>query len=294
MGGLNMAAGCAECGKGGIGLMMCNSCKHINYCSVTCQKQHWPKHKKECKQRAARLRDESLFKQPPPKDGCPICFLPMPFAYDGMASFYPCCGKIVCNGCHYSNHISGNRKCPFCNSNVNSDNEIEQVKKRVEANDVIALTELGCFYANGSHGLRKDWDVAFELWTRAAELGSSRARYAIGATYLRERMEKIDRKNAKHHFELAAMAGHEMARYSLGFNEYNSGNVERSIKHWMISASAGHNDSMTVIKQEFERKLVQSDAYELTLKTHDDSLAEMRSQARDDAAHTLHNRVLRV
>ena len=47
-------------------LKTCNSCKDIKYCSVTCQKNHWPKHKQECKQRAARLRDESLFKQPPP------------------------------------------------------------------------------------------------------------------------------------------------------------------------------------------------------------------------------------
>jgi len=51
--------------------------------------------------------------------------------------------------------------------------------------------------------------------------------------------------------------------------------------------------SLTVIQQEFEQGLIQSDAYELTLKAYDDSLAETRSQIRDDAAHTLQNGVLR-
>ena len=275
--------------------MMCNSCKHIKYCSVTCQKQHWPKHKKECKQRAARLRDESLFKQPPPKDDCPICFLPMPFAYDDMASFYPCCGKIVCHGCHYSNHTSRNIKCPFCNADLKTgnENEIEKVKKRVEANDVNTLTELGCFYAIGSHGLRTDWNKAFELWTRAAELGSSRARYAIGSAYLHGKGVEIDGKKARHHLELAAIAGHEMARFSLGRMEYNSGNMERALKHCMISASAGHNDSMTVIQREFEKGLVQRNVYELTFKACNDSRAEMTSQARNDARRLLQNRVSR-
>jgi hypothetical protein len=40
--------------------------------------EYWPKHKKLCKQRAAELHDEALFKEPPPKEDCPICFLPMP------------------------------------------------------------------------------------------------------------------------------------------------------------------------------------------------------------------------
>ena len=70
-------ARCAKCGEGGAGLKMCKSCKYVKYCSVTCQRLHWPSHKKECKQRAARLHDESLFKQPPPKDACAICFLPI-------------------------------------------------------------------------------------------------------------------------------------------------------------------------------------------------------------------------
>ena len=63
MANLNIVARCAKCGKGGAGLKMCKSCKHIKYCSVMCQRLNWPSHKKECKQCAAKLHDESLFKQ---------------------------------------------------------------------------------------------------------------------------------------------------------------------------------------------------------------------------------------
>jgi hypothetical protein len=53
---------CAGC-KGGDGLKTCTACKLVKYCSVACQKSHRPKHKQECKKRAAELHDEALFKE---------------------------------------------------------------------------------------------------------------------------------------------------------------------------------------------------------------------------------------
>jgi TPR repeat protein len=284
---LNTVARCAECGEGGAGLKMCNACKHINYCSVTCQRRNWPRHKKECKQRAAKLHDESLFKQPPPKDDCPICFLPIPFANENIASFFPCCGKMVCDGCVHSCWISGSRKCPFCNTILASEHEIklERTMKRVEANDVNSMTHLGCCYDNGELGLQQDWNKALELWTQAAELGSSEAHYQIGTSYDEGEGVEKNMKKAIHHYELAAMAGHETARYNLGCIEYKSGNMERAKKHLTISASAGDMESMAAIKKLFERGLVQSDLYELTLKAYNNSCEEMRSKAREDAAY---------
>jgi TPR repeat protein len=295
MADLNTVARCAECGEGGAGLKTCKSCKDVKYCSVTCQRLNWPSHKKECKQRTAKLHDESLFKQPPPKDDCPICFLPMLFAYQGMASFYPCCGKVVCIGCDYSCLASGNRKCPFCKTSLEREHAIilEKTMKRVEANDVNSMTNLGCFYANGSLGLQQDRNKALELLTRAAELGSSEAHYLIGGVYYQGVGIEKDVKKAIHHLELAAMAGHEAARYDLGVREHNSGNMERAIKHWTISASAGCRDSMTAIQREFERGRLQIGLYEMTMKAYNDSCAEMRSKAREDAAYFDKNGVIR-
>ena len=90
------------------------------------------------------------------------------------------------------------------------------------------------------------------------------------------------------------MAGHETARFNLGYIEYSSsGNTERAIKHWMISASAGHRESMAVIRRPFKRGLVQTDAYELMLKAYNHSCEEMRSKVREDAAYFKENGVRR-
>ena len=72
---------CAECGNQGGGvasLKVCKSCMLVKYCSAECQHKHWPTHKADCKRHAAKIRDEDLFKEPPPMEDCPICFLPMP------------------------------------------------------------------------------------------------------------------------------------------------------------------------------------------------------------------------
>ena len=47
--------------------------------------------------RAAELHDEALFKEHPPRDECPICFLTLP--HESETAFKSCCGKIICNGC---------------------------------------------------------------------------------------------------------------------------------------------------------------------------------------------------
>ena len=83
---------CADCGVDegeGVSLKACKSCMLVKYCNPTCQLNHWPKHKKLCKQRAAELHDEALFKEPPPKEDCPICFLPMPGKLINCFSFPP-------------------------------------------------------------------------------------------------------------------------------------------------------------------------------------------------------------
>jgi hypothetical protein len=83
---------CAECGKeegGDVNLKSCKSCMRVKYCDAACQKKHWATHKKPCKLRAAELRDEALFKDPPPKEDCPICFLPMPFNLISVPRSHP-------------------------------------------------------------------------------------------------------------------------------------------------------------------------------------------------------------
>jgi hypothetical protein len=52
---------CAECGEeGGVSLKMCKSCMIVRYCGATCQRNHWPMHKKVCKLRAAEIHDKAV------------------------------------------------------------------------------------------------------------------------------------------------------------------------------------------------------------------------------------------
>src|SRR6056300_409743 len=89
---------CASCGKEGGNLNMCNKCNMVKYCNAACKKKHRSKHKKQCERRVAELHDEELFKEHPPTDDCPICFLPLPLD-GGQTTFKSCCGKTICIGC---------------------------------------------------------------------------------------------------------------------------------------------------------------------------------------------------
>jgi hypothetical protein len=303
---------CADCGSvagEGLTLKACKACMLAKYCNAECQRNHWPKHKKECKLRAAELRDEVLFKDPPSKEDCPICFLPMPkrliccvslppatissvpisdfaitneeLAKKVMEVYYPCCGKSVCNGCVHSFRKSGNdEKCPFCNSDRSSKTYRElvaEMMKRAEANDAASICLLAQGYYCGDIGGQPDRTKAKELYGRAADLGYGKAHYNLADIY----KEGGDLKKAKFHFEAAAMAGDEVARNHIGVFEAQSGNMERAVKHWMISASAGHNDAMDNLLIAFKKGRVSRNAIDSTLAAYNSSCVEMRSESRD-------------
>ena len=87
--------------------------------------------------------------------------------------------ECICKGCVHSLRKSGNHgKCPYCNSDQvgKTDEEmVEEIMKRVEANDAVAMGMLGSYYNYGQLGLQQDHNKAIELWTRAADLGCSKA-----------------------------------------------------------------------------------------------------------------------
>jgi len=279
------------------------------------------KAKKECKRRAAELYDEALFKDPPAKEDCPICFLPMPmklicclslppatvssvpiydFAVDkedmGMEAYYPCCGKSICRGCEYSFYESEKiDTCQFCKAERigTVDTEGKSVEyqlrlmKRVEANDAGAMCVLAHNYHYGERGLQQDWAKALELYARAAEFGSSQAHFFMGIIYRQEG----DLKKAKFHYEAAAMAGHEDARCKIGVMEYESwrhggmeyqsGHLERAVKHLRIAASVGDHGAMHTLRTFFEAGVVSRVSIDSTLIAYNNSCTEMRSEARD-------------
>jgi TPR repeat protein len=187
--------------------------------------------------------------------------------------------KIFFGGMSFSK--SGNDdKCPFCNSDQaekTDEEEFEELMKRVEANDAGAMYVLGNNYFHGQLDLLQDREKAMELMTQAAELGSSIAHLNLGAYY----HKGGDSKKEKFYYEAAAMAGNEVARYNLGCNENESGNMERAVKHWTIGESVGCYRSMYNMLVTFKGGFVSRDAIDSTLAAYNNSCAEMRSEARD-------------
>ncbi len=134
---------CASCGitenDDDVKLKKCTACYLVRYCSIECQKDHRKQHKRACKQRAAELRDELLFKQPESSHlgECPICMIPLPLDRQ-KSTMMGCCSKVICNGCFISNQKQEFKakiksKCPFCReATPKTDEEFDARKSKNE------------------------------------------------------------------------------------------------------------------------------------------------------------------
>ena len=234
---------CANCGKGEEStnsLKACTACKMVKYCNRECQIAHRSQHKKECKKRAAELHEEALFKEPPPDEDCPICFLRMPSLETGRR-YQACCGKVICCGCVYApvfddkGNVIDQESCPFCRSPALTSNKevTEKTEKRVRAGDAEALCMMGCYYSGGTYDFPQDYTKALELWHRAGKLGLAAAYYQIGNAYNSGWSVGMNKKKAQYYYELAAMKGDVDARHNVGCMEASAGNMDRAVKHWM-------------------------------------------------------------
>jgi len=288
----NEVSVCANCGKGeeeSDKLKACTACKMVKYCNRECQIAHRPQHKKKCRKRAAELHDIELFKQPPQLGDCPICFLRLPALETGRR-YKTCCGKVICCGCirapvydDQGNEVD-NEKCPFCRTPTPDIEEMTELeRKRVEAGDPTAIYNLGCDYRLGERGFIKDYAKALELYHRAAELGYAGAYTNIGYAYDYGQGVEVDKKKAKHYYELAAMKGDLMARYNLGVDDL-AGNINRAIKHFMIAIRGGDTDSLDTIKKMYTQGYATKDDYMKALQAYQVYLGEIKSEQRDKAA----------
>ena len=80
------------------------------------------------------------------------------------------------------------------------------------------------------------------------------------------------------------MAGESISRHNLGNAEGRKGNIDRAVKHHMISAGYGDNDSLEFIKQMFMDGHATKDDYAKALRVYQANLVEIKSPQRDQAA----------
>jgi len=285
---------CAACGKEGDSdeMNVCNKCKMVKYCNVTCKKKHRKKHKKACEKRVAELYEEALFKEIEPEE-CPICMLTLPFDVD-QSSFFSCCGKIICDGCVYAMRLSkGKDLCAFCRTPISSSDEeiIRQTKKLMEKGNAEAFYYHAIHFQRGIHGMPRDWVKANGLYLKAGELGHAPGYHALGKSYAHGSGVEVDKKKAKHYYELAVMNGSVQATYELAALEHRQAianeHYERAKKLYTIAAKAGHEESLELVKKGFMTGVYTKDEYAYTLRAYQKRRDVMKSDERDEAAKVL-------
>ena len=280
---------CASCGKAAVDnikLKICTACRLVKYCSVECQKNHRPHHKKACKKRAAEIRDDNLFRQPEESDSgeCPICCLPLPLD-DGKYTLNSCCSKLICRGCCYANYLREEEqglehKCPFCRELLPmTEEEADQnTMERVKANDPAALFNMGTRRRDEG-----DLEGAFQYYKKAAKLGNMNAHYNLGSFYEKGRGVEKDIKKKIYHLEEAAIGGHPDARFNLGNHERRNGRMDRAIKHYIIGANLGDNYALEAVKTSFALGFVSKEDYEAALREHQAAVDATKSAQREEA-----------
>eukprot|EP00577_Skeletonema_sp_RCC1716_P020505 CAMPEP_0113416604 /NCGR_PEP_ID=MMETSP0013_2-20120614/25207_1 /TAXON_ID=2843 ORGANISM="Skeletonema costatum, Strain 1716" /NCGR_SAMPLE_ID=MMETSP0013_2 /ASSEMBLY_ACC=CAM_ASM_000158 /LENGTH=296 /DNA_ID=CAMNT_0000303675 /DNA_START=113 /DNA_END=1003 /DNA_ORIENTATION=- /assembly_acc=CAM_ASM_000158 len=280
---------CASCGIAeldDIKLMECDACDLVHYCSDICQREHQPQHEAACKERAAELRDEILFRQPESTHlgDCPICFLPLQLDLE-KSSMQSCCSKVVCKGCSYADYLRQleerlGRVCPFCrHPTPTTQEEANKNKmKRVEKNDPVAIREIG-----KKHYHKGGYDTAFEYWTKAAELGNASAHYNLSHLYRKGEGVEKDEKKGWYHLEEAAIAGHPDARYNLACHETRNKRFDRAVKHFIIAANLGHDESIQQLKKCYKYGDVSKDDFAAALRAHQAAVDATKSPQREAA-----------
>jgi len=237
--------------------------------------------------RVAELHDEILFQQPESSHlgDCPICCLPHPIDRS-KAVVMGCCSKMICRGCFHANLMreiaeSLQQRCPFCRypSPKTVEESDKLLMRRVEANDPLSLVEVGMDRYIGD-----DYASAFKYWTKAAESGYAEAHYHLSLFHHYGEAVEKDRKKELYHLEKASIAGHPIGRYNLGCAEFDDGNIERAVKHWIIAANLGHNCAIQKLKESFHWGDVSKEDFAAALRGHQTAVDASKSPQRREAA----------
>jgi len=219
------------------------------------------------------------------REECPICLIPLPFK-EGEIRFMTCCGKQICDGCNYKNYKNDFEKgepltqCAFC-CQAPPTNSIKALKKLMKKNIPDAFMAMGSEYQSGESVFQSD-TRSLEMIIRAAELGHAPAFGYIGKCYQRGICVEQDAFKALLYYEIATKKGSFHAHKQLA-SYYGTNEVQRSIKHLKVTASAGDQESMDVLMKTYKKNTISKEDLAQTLRRFQAASNEMKSTDRDDA-----------
>jgi len=193
--------------------------------------------------------------------------------------------KRICDGCDLAFKKRGMNDCPFCRTPDPYDDAgvLAMIQARVEKKDPEAINHLGLKYFFGEVGLQKNVRKAIELYTEAAELGSTDALFNLGVAYDFGEGAQKDETKAVQFYEKAAMQGHVESRCNLGCYEADKGDPDRAVRHFLISAKMGDGNSVGAIKVLSTNGIATKEQFAQALRGYQDAVEEMKSHDRDEA-----------
>ena len=209
--------------------------------------------------------------------------IPLPLHHT-KSTMMGCCSKLICIGCRYANQrreeeLGLDKKCPFCREALPKTKKEgnKQNMKRVKANDPVAICYEGVQHCKKGHYSR-----ALASLSKAAELECVEAHFKL-ATLCFSGSVKMDEGKEMYHLEEAAIGGHPMARYNLGWHEFHNGNVERSVKHMTIAATQGSDEAIKELMNAYKGRLVSKEDLASALRAHKAAVDATKSPQREEA-----------
>ena len=114
-------------------------------------------------------------------------------------------------------------------------------------------------------------------------MGNAEAHFQLGYMYFRGVGVEKDDDKAVNYWEKAAIGGHPIARHNLGCHEEYNGNMERAVKHYIIAAKLGDEDSMKALWPNYKEGYISKEEYGATLRTHQAAIDATKSAQREKA-----------
>ncbi|EJK72330.1 hypothetical protein THAOC_06147, partial [Thalassiosira oceanica] len=109
-------------------------------------------------------------------------------------------------------------------------------------------------------------------------------RNVLGYWYYKGEGVEEDVARGVRHWQQAAIQGHPESRYALGIHEhFVRGNHELAVRHLMISAKMGYEQSLNGFKKLFTEGHATKAQYAEALRGYQNALEEARSPQREEA-----------
>lgn len=163
---------------------------------------------------------------------------------------------------------------------------MSRIGKGCEKNNGMAYNLMGTFHLYAQYGRQRDPIKAGELFLKSGQFGSPDGYRNIGNLYKDGDLPRDDKK-AKYYYELASIKGNCDARYELADMEIKAGNVSRGWKHHLIAAKSGYDLALGRLKDGYTKGHITKDEYAEAMRAYKESVDEMNSDERIEAAKTV-------